>query len=349
MQQFAIDGRPIGPGHPTYIIAEAGVNHNGNVGLAQMLIDAAVHAGADAVKFQTFTAKALASEDAPKADYQLKSTDPRESQVDMLRRLEIAPQAFRTLAQYCKERSITFLSTPFDSDSVELLVALNVPAFKVASGEITNHLLLRRIGATGRPAIISSGMSTMAEVERAVRVTRDAGCPAVSLLHCLSNYPADPAEVNLNAMHTMRDAFSVPVGFSDHTMGSEISIAAVALGASIIEKHLTLDRNMEGPDHAASLEPVELRSMISSIRNVEAALGSGIKEPAASELGTRNVARRSLVLRRDIRKGGIISADDLDAKRPAGGIGPDLLDRVIGKMAANDMRAGSILTWSDFA
>lgn len=339
-----ICGRRIGPGQPCFVIAEAGVNHNGSLELARRLIDAAADAGADAVKFQTFRAERLVTVDAPKAEYQKRTTGTEESQFAMLKRLELDEAAHRELMAYALSRGLVFLSTPFDEPSADLLESLQLPAFKVPSGEVTNLPFLGYLARKGRPMLLSTGMSTLDEVEAAVAVIRAAGQPPLALLHCVSNYPAEPATSNLRAMATMAQAFQVPVGFSDHTMGTEIAIAAVALGACCIEKHLTLDRTMPGPDHEASLEPAELAAMMKSIRHVEAALGHGRKEPAASESGTAAVARKSLVAARDLAAGEVLALEAIAIKRPGTGLPPRMREELIGKTARVAIRAGTLFT-----
>lgn len=347
MTDIKIAGRRVGPGQPCFIIAEAGVNHNGDPEAAKKLIDVAVESGADAVKFQTFKAERVISADAPKAGYQLESTDPGESQLDMIRKLELTDDHFRQLDAYCRERGIIFISTPFDHPSVDLLDSLGVPAFKVPSGETVNLPLLRHIASKQKPVILSTGMSTLGEVERAVNTIKQAGSGQLAVLHCVSNYPAAVADVNLMAMQTMGHAFQTPVGYSDHTLGIEIPIAAVALGACVIEKHFTLDKALPGPDHRASLEPDELAAMVRGIRNVQAAMGSGIKTPAESEENTRLVARRSLFLERDVIAGAVLRDTDLIALRPSGGIPPDQFDHVVGRRLRRSLNRGAQLGWED--
>jgi len=343
-----IAGRKTGTGWPCFIIAEAGVNHNGSLEMAKRLVDAAVKAGADAVKFQTFKAEKVVSSHAPKAAYQKNTTDPAESQLEMIRRLELPYEAFRELKVYCDQRGILFMSTPFDEDSADFLDSLDVPVFKVPSGEVTNHPFLKHVAQKGKPLIMSTGMSYLSEVDEAFRVVWDAGNEQLVLLHCVSNYPADPADVNLRAIQTMSAAFQVPVGYSDHTLGIEIPLAAVALGACVIEKHFTLDRDLSGPDHRASLEPAELKAMVDGIRSIEQALGNGRKIPASSEDDTRRVARRSLALKEDLPQGVLLQASMLTALRPASGISPNLVSHVVGREAARQLRAGAILQWGDF-
>lgn len=337
----------IGPNFPCFIIAEAGVNHNGDLELARRLVDVAAEAGADAVKFQTFRADRLVSPTAPKAAYQRQTTGAGESQLDMLRRLELSPAAHRELNDYCRQRGLIFLSTPFDEESADLLEELDVPVFKIGSGEVTNHPFLDYVARKGRPIILSTGMSYLSEVDEAVRVLRGAGCEQLVLLHCVSSYPAAPADANLRAMKTMAVAFDLPVGYSDHTPGIEVALAAVALGACVIEKHFTLDRTLPGPDHRASLEPHELRALIAGVRTVEHALGDGIKGPLPAEADTRAVARRSLVARVEIPAGATVEAGMLTALRPAGGIPPSLVAQVIGRRTRRPLSAGQFLDWSD--
>lgn len=348
MDRFEIAGQAVGGGR-CFVIAEAGVNHNGDIAKARALIDAAVAAGADAVKFQTFKADRVISPSAPKAAYQRATTGSEESQLEMIRRLELSEAEFRQLKQHCNAKGIIFLSTPFDHPSVDFLDGLGVPAFKVPSGEITNLPLLGDIAGRAKPVVLSTGMSDMAEVERAVAALVSHGCPALAILHCVSNYPADPRDANLRAMATLRAKFGRPVGFSDHTAGIDIALAAVALGASVIEKHFTLDKALPGPDHRASLDPQELHALVGGIRRVEQALGDGVKQSKPSEADTRTIARRSLFLRDALPAGQDIAADLLVALRPAGGIEPDQLDQLIGRRAARDLSAGAMLQWSDLA
>jgi N,N'-diacetyllegionaminate synthase len=343
-----IAGRPVGPGAPCFVIAEAGVNHNGDMDMAARLVDAAADAGADAVKFQTFRADRLAVEDAPKAPYQL-ADGAEESQAAMLRRLELKPEAHRGLQEHCARRGILFLSTPFDEVSADLLETLDVPAFKLGSGEVTNWPLLAHIARKGRPLILSTGMSTLDEVAAAVAVVRDAGDPPLALLHCVSAYPAPAEEANLHAMGALTEAFGVPVGFSDHSVGNDVSLAAVALGARIIEKHFTLDRTLPGPDHAASIEPDELTALVAGVRRVESALGSGVKAPTGAEAANIGVVRRSVGAVVDIPAGARIEAGMLAMVRPATGIPPARVGEVLGRTAARVIGAGSLLVWEDLA
>lgn len=338
----------IGPGNPVFIIAEAGVNHNGDLRLAKQLVDVAVQAGADAVKFQTYRAEEVVSVAAPKARYQAETTGTQESHLEMLKRLELLPAAHRELIEQCHAHDLVFLSTPFDMASADLLEELNVPAYKIPSGEITNWPFLEHVASKRRPVILSTGMSDLSEVEQAVRVLRVAGCSELVILHCTSSYPASAANANLRAMQTMADAFHVPVGLSDHTMGIEVSLAAAALGASVLEKHFTLDRSLPGPDHRASLEPDELRLLVHSIRLVESALGDGRKRPTASEEDARMVARRSIVAQRTIPAGTLIVRDLLAFKRPGTGIPPYRLPDVIGRKATRTIPADTLIQCEDF-
>jgi N,N'-diacetyllegionaminate synthase len=338
----------IGPGKPCFVIAEAGVNHNGDIAIALRLVDAAVRAGVDAVKFQTFKADRIVSQAASKAEYQLRTTSADESQLHMLRRLELSIDAHRELVCYCEDRGMLFLSTPFDEDSADELERLGVAAFKIPSGEITNLDLVRHVAHKGKPVILSTGMAYLGEVETALRTIRDTGNSEVILLHCVSNYPADACDANLRAMGVMRDAFQVPVGYSDHTLGTEVALAAVALGACVVEKHFTLDRTMSGPDHTASLDPDDLASLVKGIRRVEQALGHGRKEPAASEMATAAVARKSLVAEQDIPAGTVLTRSMIAVKRPGTGISPSLAAIAVGRSARRDIQRGTVLAWEMF-
>ena len=319
-----------------FIIAEAGVNHNGSLELAKKLVDAAAEAKADAVKFQTFIPEKVISVFAEKADYQKTATGAAESQLDMVRKLWLSYDSFRELADYCAQKGIRFLSTPFDIPSLEFLVSLGIPVVKVPSGEITNLPLLLAVAKTGLPVILSTGMSDLEEVAFARDALLQGGCPKVSLLHCNTEDPTPYRDANLRAMDALRARFSGEVGYSDHTLGIEAPIAAVALGAQIIEKHFTLDRTMPGPDHSCSLEPDELKTMVEDIRHIELALGSGVKAPSASEKKNKAIARKSIVASRAIRKGELFSADNLDVKRPGDGVSPTKWFEVLGKPAKRD-------------
>ncbi|AIE86637.1 N-acetylneuraminate synthase [Fimbriimonas ginsengisoli] len=329
------------PSHCLFI-AEAGVNHNGDLALAVELIDAAKAAGADAVKFQSFKTDQLVTRSAAKADYQKRSTDAEESQFEMVRRLELSEEAHEQLIQRCKDVGIQFMSTPFDEESAAMLARLGVPCYKLPSGEVTNLPFLRHVAGYGVPIILSTGMSTLAEVDQAVQAILETGNDRLALLHCVSNYPADPADVNLRAMHTMDTAFGLPVGYSDHTTGFEVTLAAVALGARIIEKHFTLDRNLPGPDHKASLEPDEIAAAVRGVRVVESALGTGRKVPAASEANTASVARRSLVAARDLPAGTRLSEADIAILRPGTGLPPAMLPHLVGMTLSHPVSAGDL-------
>ncbi|MDX9861960.1 MAG: N-acetylneuraminate synthase [Rhodospirillales bacterium] len=342
--RIAIADRLVGVGAPCLIIAEAGVNHNGQPALAHALIDAAAAAKADAVKFQTFRADRLAVTSAPKAAYQKRNGPAGESQLEMLRRLELPDDVVRELAVHCRAKGILFLSSPFDEESADFLDALGMPAFKVPSGELTNSPFLRHLAEKGKPLIVSTGMADMSEVEAAVGVIRAADAPPFALLHCVSNYPADPADCNLHAIGALERAFGVPAGWSDHTTGIDIAVAAVALGAAILEKHFTTDRALPGPDHRASLEPGELADMVRAVRRVESALGTGIKRPAASEANTASVARKSLVAVRDLAAGTVISATDLAARRPGTGLPPSRQGELLGRRLKINVAVGDLLT-----
>lgn len=322
----------------TFIIAEAGVNHNGSLDLAKKLIDVAAEAGADAVKFQTFKAEKLVSKKAQKAEYQKQTTDAAESQYDMIKKLELDEPAHRELIRYCGEKKIRFLSTPFDHESIELLNTLGMEIFKIPSGEITNLPYLRHIGGLGKEVILSTGMADLGEIEDALDLLVSSGTPKekITILHATTEYPCPMDEVNLRAMGTIASAFGIRTGYSDHTRGIEVPIAAVAMGASVIEKHFTLDRTMEGPDHKASLEPDELCAMVAAIRNIEKALGDGIKKPSPSEAKNMAVARKSIVAARPIRAGEVFTSENIAIKRPGTGISPMRYDEIVGERAARD-------------
>ncbi|SJZ43889.1 N-acetylneuraminate synthase [Selenihalanaerobacter shriftii] len=342
-----IAGRGIGPNEPTFIIAEAGVNHNGSLGIAKKLVDAAVEAEVDAVKFQTFKAENLVSKQASKAQYQLETTDKEESQFDMIKRLELSLDDHLYLKEYCEDRDILLLSTPFCFNSVDIIDDLGLELYKVGSSDTTNLPLLKYIAKKGKPIILSTGMSTLAEVEEAVNTILSTGNDRLILLHCVSNYPAQYQSVNLKAMETMSQAFKLPIGYSDHTLGIEVPVAAVARGAVVIEKHFTLDNNMEGPDHKASLEPEELKQMVINIRNIEEALGDGIKKPAKSEVANIKISRKSLVIDRDLKTGEELTKETLNIKRPGIGINPKFLETVLGMEVKKDLKADQVLQWED--
>jgi N-acetylneuraminate synthase len=343
MTPVTAGGRTIGGKAPVFVIAEAGVNHNGSAALALRLVDAAARAGADAVKFQTFKADRLAAAAAPTARYQRAGAGGEESQRKMLAKLELSDAAHRAVAARCKKRKILFLSTPFDQASVDFLDTLGVPAFKTSSGDLTDLPLLSHIAAKGKPMIVSTGMSTLAEVRDAVRAVRRAGNRRLVLLHCVSVYPAAPKDVNLKALETLARAFDVPVGYSDHTTGLAASLAAVARGARVIEKHFTLDRGLPGPDHRMSLDPASLAALVRGVRDVEAALGDGVKKPVAAEMETRRVARKSLAAARDLAAGERLDRAAVTALRPGTGLSPTLLPRLVGRRLRRAVPAGTLL------
>jgi len=329
----------------TLVIAEAGVNHNGDLQLARQLVDAAAAAGADVVKFQTFQATQLATECAEQAAYQQQALGQRQSQLAMLQQLELKPEQHSQLIEHCQQQGIEFLSTAFDPPSIDLLASLGLKRWKIPSGEITNLPYLRQIGTQGQPVILSTGMANLGEIEAALVVLEQAGTPRsqITVLHCTTEYPALPEEVNLRAMQTIAQAFGVTVGYSDHTAGIIVPTAAVAMGATVIEKHLTLDRNLPGPDHKASLEPDDFAAMVQGIRTIEQALGDGIKRPTASEEANLPVVRKSLVAARPIRVGELFSEANLTAKRPGTGISPMNWDAWIGRPASRDFAADELI------
>jgi N,N'-diacetyllegionaminate synthase len=341
-----IGDRDIGQGG-AFIVAEAGVNHNGDLAIAHQLVDAAVDAGADAIKFQTFKAEKVMSARAPKAAYQKEATDNAESQLDMVKPFEFPPEVFEELYRYCQRQGITFLSTPFDADSADFLVELGVTAVKIPSGEVTNIPFIEHVAGKGRPIILSTGMANLGEVDAAVRAIRGMGNEDCVLMHCVSNYPSEPADTNLRAMATMKEAFAWPVGYSDHTLGIEIALAAVALGACVIEKHITLDCGLPGPDHRASLEPDGLQALVAGIRKVERSLGHGRKEPVASEAATADVARRSLVAAADLRAGAVLDEGMIEILRPGTGLPPMMRLHLVGRTLKKDVEAGALFSLSD--
>jgi len=329
----------------TLIIAEAGVNHNGSLDLAKKLVDVAVSARVDFVKFQSFVTEQNITLNAKKADYQLSSTDKSESQFDMIKKLELSHVSHKQLIKYCKESKIQFLSTAFDTTSLDLLNTFKIPFFKIASGEITNLPYLRYVGSMGKPIILSTGMSTMEEVESAIKILEYSGTAKenITILHCNTEYPTPIKDVNLKAMLTIRDKLDIKVGYSDHTKGIEVAIAAVAMGACIIEKHFTLDRNLPGPDHMASLEPEELKNMVKAIRNIEGAIGDGIKKASKSELKNIPIARKSIVAKKSIKKGELFTENNLTVKRPGTGISPMKWDLYIGKYSNREYDADDLI------
>jgi len=329
----------------TFIIAEAGVNHNGKVELAYKLIDVAKEAGADAVKFQTFKADTSVTKSAKKAGYQNKTTDKKETQYEMIKKLELNEQQHKKLISYCKNKNIQFLSSPFDFASIELLNKLGINTYKIPSGEIINLPYLRKVGEYNKKVIMSTGMADLGEIEDALNILINAGTKKekITVLHCNTEYPTPIEDVNLTAMNTIRDAFKINVGYSDHTLGIEVPIAAVAMGAKIIEKHFTIDRDMAGPDHKASLEPEELKAMVRAIRNIEKSLGNGIKKPSSSELKNKPIARKSIVAVKNIKKGEVFTEKNITVKRPGNGISPMRWDEVSGRIAKRDFNADELI------
>ena len=328
-----------------FIIAEAGVNHNGSVEVAKKLIDEAVIAGADAVKFQTFKAENLVTKNAKQAKYQVRNLSEETSQFEMLKKLELDYAEYRELMEYCKKRHIMFLSSPFDIESIEFLDNLGIEVFKIPSGEIENVPYLEKVARTGKKIILSTGMSDLSDIEFALSTLRNNGNNEIIVLHCNTDYPTDMNDVNLKAMKTIKEAFKVDVGYSDHTEGIEVSIAAVAMGAKVIEKHFTLDKTMEGPDHLASLNPAELRMMIKSIRNIEKALGDGIKYPTTVEKENKKIVRKSIVASVDIKCGEVFTEKNLTVKRPANGINPKMWHAIIGMVSKKDYRKDDLIQW----
>jgi N,N'-diacetyllegionaminate synthase len=329
----------------TLIIAEAGVNHNGSLELAKKLVSIAASAGADLVKFQTFLTSNSISRNAPKAQYQKETTGSIESQFEMLQKLELSRSVHEVLIEECRRNGIGFFSTAFDTDSFDMLVDLGLEQVKIPSGEITNLPLLRYMTRLGKPVILSTGMSSLGDIESAIEAIELAGTPRgrITVLHCTTEYPTPMVDVNLRAMVNMKNAFNVQVGYSDHTLGIEVPIAAVALGATLIEKHFTLDRNLPGPDHQASLEPHELKAMVLAIRNIEKALGDGIKRPSARELKNKPISRKSIVASRDIKAGELFKNENLGTKRPGTGISPMRWDEVVGSQASRDFSTDELI------
>lgn len=329
----------------TLIIAEAGVNHNGDIDIAKKLIDIAAEAGADLIKFQTFNANRLVTEGALKADYQILASDTTESQQTMLRKLELTEAMHHELINHCILREIKFFSTGFDIESIDMLANLGQELFKIPSGEITNLPYLRHIGQLEKNVILSTGMSSMNEIESAIHILEESGTPRsrITVLHCTSAYPAPPLDVNLLAILSIRNKFGVKVGYSDHTLGIEISLAAVALGATVIEKHFTLDRTLPGPDHKASLEPSELKQMIIGIRKIEQALGDGNKRVMPSEIGNQKIARKSIVAKLDIKAGQIFTEENLTTKRPGAGVSPMDWNNIIGKKSSRNYQVDELI------
>ncbi|MCL4109643.1 UNVERIFIED_CONTAM: hypothetical protein GTU68_061900 [Idotea baltica] len=330
VNHFNIGDRQVGDGAACFLIAEAGVNHNGDIDMALELVDVAADSGADAIKFQTFKAERLVT--------------PTAAKFEMLKRLELSEDDHRILIERCRQRNILFMSTPFEEQSADFLNSIDVPVFKIPSGEMTNLPFLSHVAAMGRPMVISTGMCSLAEVEDAVRAVEDAGNTQFALLHCVSNYPADPADVNLRAMQSLASAFQVPVGYSDHTVGCEVAVAAVAMGACVVEKHYTLDRSLPGPDHAASLEPTELKELVRQIRTIEMAFGDGRKKPVANEKDTAEVARKSLVSAVEVLAGMQIEAAHIVARRPGTGMPPSMKPHFLNRTARQTIPAGTVLS-----
>lgn len=325
------------------IIAEAGVNHNGDIEIAKRLIEEASKAGADIVKFQTYHTEKLVCKNAQKAAYQMERTDETETQYDMLKKLELSIEMHYTLIEHCRKCNIRFLSTPFDEDSVNMLEKIGMDMYKIPSGEITNFPYLKKIGSLQKDIILSTGMSTINEVRAAVDILKRSGTKKISILHCNTQYPTPMKDVNLHAILTLKDELGLPVGYSDHTKGIEVPIAAVALGATIIEKHFTLDKDMEGPDHKASADPVEFKNMVAAIRNIEQALGNGVKEPTESEKANINIVRKSIVAKRKILKGELFTKENITVKRPGNGLSPMKWNEIIGMQATKDFEEDELI------
>jgi N-acetylneuraminate synthase/N,N'-diacetyllegionaminate synthase len=352
MEPVIVHRHRIGYGNPCFVIAEAGVNHNGDLNLAKKLIEVAAEAGADYVKFQTFKAEKSISKSAKKAEYQAVNTNScDDKQLDMVKKFELTKEQHQILINYCSEKNIGFLSTPFDLESVDLLDELGVTYFKIPSGDITNLPLLRKIASKSKPAFLSTGMANLGEIEAALEILENAGLKrsSITILHCNTQYPTPIEDVNLRAMNTIAQAFGLKVGYSDHTLGIEAPIAAVALGASVIEKHFTLDRNLPGPDHKASLEPEELKAMVQGIRNIEKTLGSPIKKPSPSEKPNIAVVRKSIHLAKSLNEGDVLELQDIIMLRPGDGISPMMLEQVIGLSLKKDLPEGQMLRWEDIA
>lgn len=332
-----------------FIIAEAGVNHNGDFNLAKKLVDMAVECGADAIKFQTFKAEESTGAYAEKAEYQMKNMPVEESQLEMIRKLELPFEQFREIQSYCKKKGILFISTPDGTESLNFLVSLNVPIIKIGSTEVSNVEYLKEIGATGKEIILSTGMSNLGEVEKAINILKSTGNQNVKIMQCTTDYPTAVEDVNLRAMVTMREAFKVPAGLSDHTVGNEAAIAAVALGAEFIEKHITLDKEMEGPDHKASMGPIEFKEYVTAIRNTEKLLGDGIKRPTAREVLIMKDVRRSIVAKETLKKGTVIEKNMLAYKRPGNGIRPELAEVIVGRTLNKDINTDQLIKWEDLS
>lgn len=331
-----------------FIIAEAGVNHNGNINLAYKMVDEAKKAGVDCIKFQTFKTEKIIYKEAKKAEYQEKNTENKETQYEMLKKLELTYDEFKKLKKYCEEKEIMFLSTPDEEESLNFLIdELNMEIVKIGSGEITNYIYLEKIAQKNKPIILSTGMSTLGEVEKSLEIIRKYNNQKITLLHCTTNYPCPVEEVNLKAMLTLKEAFKLDIGYSDHTLGIEVPIAATALGATVIEKHFTLDKNLDGPDHKASLDSLELTKMVEAIRNIEKALGNGIKQPNSSENKIKEVVRRKIIIFKNLKKGHILKEEDLIFKRSNNGIEAEFYKIIIGKKIKRDLKEETIISWDD--
>ncbi|MFW9777503.1 MAG: N-acetylneuraminate synthase [Candidatus Heimdallarchaeota archaeon] len=344
MRTVRIGGNFVGENNICFIIAEAGVNHNGSIHKAKKMVEVAKACGADAVKFQTFTAERLVTSTAEKAPYQKEQTDDG-SQFDMLKSLELTSSEFTTLAKHAEKTGIMFLSTPFDQESADFLETLEIAAYKISSGDLTNLPMLKHIARKAKPMILSTGMGDIGEVNSAISTITQAGLKEIILLHCVTSYPAPLESLNLKAITTLREAFDFPVGFSDHTTDVLAPVIARALGACVIEKHFTLDKNLPGPDHKTSLTPQILEEMITTIRKVELALGDGIKKPAEIEIGLKSIVQRSIVAKADISVGKILEENMLDVKRPGTGIAPKFLDDIIGKRSKTQIKKDQLITW----
>ncbi len=342
--EIKIGSKVVGAGRPCFIIAEAGVNHNGDLHMAKKMVDVAADAGADAIKFQTFRTTELVVKNAPKAQYQLKTSSPEESHFDMLQRLEMSEEMHGALLDYCSRRDIIFLSTPYDSPSLDLLVRLDVAALKIASTDVSNIPFLREAGQTKRPVLLSTGMSSLQEVDDAIAALRSAGNTALALFQCTSAYPTSPEQINLRVIREFAARYQVPTGFSDHTTGIDAAPLAVAAGACIIEKHFTLSRSLPGPDHAMSIEPDELSELVRTIRRVERMLGDGVKRVMPSEEENKRTHQKSLVVREPVKAGTIIGRHQLTCKRPGTGLPPAFIDRVVGRRALKNLEPDDIVT-----
>jgi len=343
LKEIRIGDRVIGNSSPVFIIAEAGVNHNGDLDMARKLVEEAASCGADCIKFQTFKAERVVTEGAPKAKYQLGTTDSTESQIDMLRKIELKPEYHQELKEYAEHLGLVFLSTPYNFEDIDLLESIEVLAYKVASGQIVEHPFLRKISKTGKPIFLSTGMATLAEIEEALRTIHDQGNDSLVLLQCTTNYPSRIEDANLRVIQTFRSVFDCLVGYSDHTIGAESAIASVALGAKVVEKHFTLDKNLPGPDHSSSMTPEELKSLVTKTHMTETSLGKAQKEPTEIEKKNSIGMRRSIVASRDIQKGEVITSDHITFKRPATGLSPQFYDTILGKRASKDISYDELL------